>query len=159
MKHSSKAWFREQLRNYQAGEVIDLVDGSYKVSGGVIASQLKRGMKVMAVYNSTNEGFDFVEILGVYALHKWHEHDDEIKKHEHVFSSVKDALTSLDVTSFNDIIEKGFTLRLIIRDIEPRNEGGEESGCEEGDWYYLFNNRFCRGSGAEPLSFFVLKKA
>lgn len=149
--------FWDHLQDIKNGKLITLYDGVYKFARSLTANNLEKGMKLGASYSATNSGIDYVELLGVYALHEDIQHDEEHLKHEHLHHSVKEALERLDAPSLARVRvgHKSYAIRLLVKDLEPAPAGRAQ---DFGDWYYLYNGRFCRGSGAEPLSFFEIKK-
>lgn len=125
------------------GETFDLEDGSkYEFDKPTNGGALKKGDVVFAVHDKYNTGAELYEILGFGNGNKVE------------FDTVKDALKARGVTSLK-ALEKFNTenedkeVRLLVKDLE--------SG-ESGDWFYLFEGRWAYGSGAEPLSFSLVKK-
>ena len=111
----------------------------------VPAALLSKGMKVVATYgNHNNRGEDRVEILGVAADNR---HGEEGVK----FNSVRDAMKDAGVSSLRalEALEKetGVGYYLVVRDY-PMGD--------QGPWFYLFQGRWCRGSGAERLTFTLM---
>ena len=146
---SAREDFQDEWKDYAEGKQIRLLDGLYKYVEPIKAIFLKKGDKIGAgwVGNGTY-GFDFVEILGVYAL-------DAVMEHKnlphHIHHNVREALESVDARSLTNIDTREHSIRLLCKSLE----GDDDS---VGDWYYVFNGRFCRGSGANPLSFFEIAK-
>ena len=145
----SKQDYWDEFQDIKQGKLIRLEDGYYKFEKSVNASQLVKGMKLGATWSGSQYGFDYVELVGVYALHKAKEHDEEHLKHELLHRSVKEALARLDCPALNKVDDDVWALRLYVKDLESK---------DEGDWYYLWKGRFARGSGGEALSFFEIKK-
>jgi len=146
----SKQDYWDEFQDIKQGKLIRLEDGYYKFEKSVNAAQLTKGMKLGATWSGSQYGFDYVELEGVYALHKSKEHDEEYLKHEILHRSVKDALARLDMQgALAKVDDNDWALRLYVKDLESK---------DEGDWYYLYKGRFCRGSGADKLSFFEIKK-
>lgn len=118
----------------------------------ISGKDLRKGMKVAAVYKAMNEGIDFVEILGVTGIDQKYG-DGGVK-----YSSVAEACTAEGVRGVAGLEKKmaaaskergyGHHFYLVLRDI---NNG------DTGAWYYPFHGRWSRGSGAESLTFFLLK--
>lgn len=139
----------------------DSVPAGYKMGDNVQGKSLKAGMKVLAYYNSTNEGVDVVEILGVT------NNDQKYGKGGVKFQSVKEMMESHNcrtlaqvenVDHFRDENHDdwGYHTYLVVRDLNHNMV--ESNGEDFGPWYYVFENRWCRGSGAEKLSFVELVK-
>jgi hypothetical protein len=114
----------------------------------VRGNTLKRGMLLAADYNRFNSGIDYIEILGVTG-------DDQKYGEGGVkYNSVRECFQANGVRSLKQLEEKdgeneyGYSHYLVVRDLLR-----DESGA----WYYLFEGRWSRGSGAEPLSFTEIK--
>lgn len=134
------------------------------------ASSLRKGMKVAASYNAYNHGIDIVEILGVGT-------EDKI-----MFDSVKEAMKAMGVKSMralSDLDERKPAIddhdvvvplevptRLWVKTLGEGRTGGrqvhefdinwlslEKQQQESGPFYYIYEGRWARGSGAEKLSF------
>jgi hypothetical protein len=128
-----------QLRTF-VREVIE--EAAWSPSGAphvynppVPGAALAKGMKVEATYRGLNRGTDQVEILGVAVGNNG---DDGVK-----FNSVKEAMKDAGVTSLR-ALEALDSYHLVVREL-PYGDSGP--------WYYLFQGRWCRGSGAERLTF------
>lgn len=110
----------------------------------VRGSNLSKGMLLSASYNRFNEGTNYVEILGVICKPV----DDYADPTKPDFDSVREAFKAAKVSSLPDLEKKARDdnkmYRLLIRDL-----------CDNdtGDYYYLYDGKWCRGSGAEPLQF------
>lgn len=50
----------------------------------------------------------------------------------------------------------GYEVRMHVTDLDADEEYVKTYGEPEGDWFYEFEGTFCRGSGAEKLSFYSL---
>ena len=134
-------------------------------------SSLAKGMLVEASYNSSNQGTDVVEILGV-SDNKSQYGDGGVK-----YDSVKEAMRAAGVKSLKAMEELdsqneyGFSHRLWVKVLA--HEGGAkflrgnrkyevqwnspaEQADNTGPYYYLYEGRWARGSGAEKLSFRTL---
>jgi hypothetical protein len=108
------------------------------IGAPVPATALKKGMRVLAQYKSYNEGEDRVEVLGIA---KGNSGEGGVE-----FDSVRDAMKAAGVTSLR-ALEGMDDYFLVVRDL-PYGDSGP--------WYYLFKGRWCRGSGAERLTFTLL---
>lgn len=110
----------------------------------VRGNTLKRGMLLAAYYNNFNEGTDFIEILGVTG------NDQKYGEGGVKYNSVKECFQANGVRSLKQLEEKdseneyGYGHYLVAKDLIRG---------ESGAWYYLFEGRWSRGSGAEALSF------
>lgn len=138
MKHRSAI---EKVSDFKHGqETFDIEkDGKtikYKSGGVVSGNALKKGDIVTGSYNQYNQGMDLYEILGVT--------DKEDEKPN--YSSVKEVMQKYGVTSLKGLEEKDKDTKiyLVVRDLEDGDEGA---------WFYVYKGRWCRGSGAEALTF------
>jgi len=135
-------------------EVEGRIPKGYKLGKNLQGKALKKGMKVAAVYSDFNKGVDFNEILGVSG------NDVKYGKGAIRYASVQEALKANGVKTLKALEAKddetsktagyGHRHQLCIRDMHSRDKG-----C----WYYLYNGRWARGSGAEKLTFVELEKA
>ena len=130
---------------------LDMLDAAMADGWGfgptVKGSALAKGMKVAGIYRATNAGLDFYEVLGV---------TDDTQKYGEggvAFDSVKECMAAKGVKSLKALEELqrkneyGMSSYLVVRDIVTG---------EEGPWFYLFGGRWCRGSGAEALTFITI---
>lgn len=110
---------------------------------------LEKGQIVLASYSSTNQGAQVYEILGF---------TDDDKKYGDggvKFDSVKDLLKAKGVATLKELEalqnknEYGLRSYIVVRDLDDK---------EEGPWFYLYKGSWSRGSGAEKLSFVLLKE-
>jgi hypothetical protein len=117
----------------------------------VRGNTLRRGMLVSASYKQFNEGTDYVEILGVTG------NDEKYGEGGVKYNSVKECLQANGVRSLKQLEEKdnegeyGYSHYLVAKDLLAKEDDPEDH--KSGAWYYLFEGRWCRGSGAEALSF------
>lgn len=128
----------------------------YRVVKGCHGKSLKEGMLVLAKYNSTNYGVQLYKILGVTDCFKTYGEEDTGKNP--TFKSVKAAMLKYGAVSLEDLKDRqhkclelsgckdtyGHDSYLVAQDLEDN---------EFGPWFYISENKWCRGSGAEPLSF------
>lgn len=116
-------------------------------------NQLKKGMVVLGRYNSFNQGVDICKILGVTGDDKQYG-EGGVK-----FNSVKECLqhynvrTLKELEALQDENEHGYQSYLFVEDMED-----VEHQYKRGPWYYLDGGRWCRGSGAEKLSFTLMEE-
>ena len=160
MAHSSKfssgAFGRRRdavdtVNTFKAGhETYETTKGeTYKAVRPVKALALKRGMTVLASYNKYNQGVELVEILG------FTDNDEQYGAGGVKFDSLEELMSAKNVTSIaglEALQEKepyGHHFYMVIRDLE---------NGDEGPFYYFFEGRIVRGSGAEPLTFTEVKK-
>jgi hypothetical protein len=126
----------------------------YKASKRLAGNALKKGMVVLARYNSFNQGVDICKVLGVTGDEKQYG-EGGVK-----FNSVRECLNHYDVKSvkaleaLQDENEYGFSSYLYVEDMEDV----EDARHQRGPWYYIDEGRWCRGSGAEKLSFTLLEE-
>jgi len=142
----------------RGNEPLEVGSKTYKAKGPVKGTQLKKGMIVLATYNQVNQGTDLYEILGVT---DW---DPKYGEGGVKFNSVKDAMRSAGVVTLKDLDEKtwekakrkwgtdegyGHGYYLVVKDLVSN---------DSGSWFYLYNGRWSRGSGAEKLSFVLMEE-
>ena len=146
----------ENVRRVAKGEdTVILSNGKeYKAVKRLPGNSLKKGMVVLAHYNSFNQGVDICKILGVTGDEKPHG-EGGIK-----FNSVRECMNHHDVKTIKalealqDENEYGYQSHLFVEDMEDV----EDPRHKRGPWYYLHEGRWCRGSGAEKLSFVLLEE-
>jgi hypothetical protein len=121
----------------------------YKAVKRLRAPALAKGMVVLAYYDAGNAGSDLYEILGFTG--------DEEKYGEGgvKFDTAKEVYKNYGVKNL-DTLEKhqdknghGYSTYLTVKDLNRD---------ESGPWFYAFQGRWSRGSGAEPLSFILMEK-
>jgi len=126
----------------------------YRATKRLAGNALKKGMVVLAYYNSFNQGVDICKVLGVTG-HEGKYGDGGIK-----FNSVKECMNHYDVKTLKalealqDENEYGHSSYLFVEDMEDV----EDTKNKRGPWYYLDEGRWCRGSGAEKLSFVLMEE-
>ena len=139
LKPTFKEFLINEARDWRQPKQTDFEYGK-----AVRGNALRRGMLVSARYNRFNQGEDFIEILGVSGDEKKYG-EGGIK-----YNSVKECLQANGVRSLKELEEKdrhneyGYHHYLFAKDIIDG---------DSGPWYYLSEGRWCRGTGAEPLSF------
>lgn len=138
----------------QGQEPVTLSNGrTYKAVKNLTGLAIAAGQVVIARYNSFNQGVDICKILGVTDMETKYG-DGGIK-----FKSVKEALmhyqvkTLKELEALGDEKEYGHGCYLYVEDMED-----VEHQYKRGPWYYLDEGRWCRGSGAEKLSFSLMEE-
>ncbi len=131
-------------------DTVNLSDGrKFRSVGPVKSPALVAGTIMMASYNSYNQGADVLEVLG-YSTTK----DEDTAN----FASLKDAAKAFGVKTLNALEDAvnaangggyGGGIHMVVKDLEDGKSGG---------WFYVSQGRFCRGSGAERLSFTKLEQ-
>lgn len=117
----------------------------FEFGRAVRGNTLKRGMLLAAEYNRFNQGIDYIEILGITG------NEQKYGEGGVKYNSVKECFQANGVRSMKQLEEKdgeldyGYGHYIFAKDLLRENESGP--------WYYLFEGRWSRGSGAEPLSF------
>jgi hypothetical protein len=161
LKHLQSG-FLKSPRSIDAAKAVANGDDSVALNNGkhylavkqLAGRALKKGMVVLAKYNTFNQGVDIVKILGVTGDENKHG-TGGIK-----FDSVKEAMDHYGVKTVKELEEKqrkndyGHTSHLMVEDMEDV----EKDQYKRGPWYYLSGGRWVRGSGAEPLSFVLLEE-
>ena len=117
----------------------------------ITSKQLVAGMKINATYyNCSIERSDDYEFLGFT--------DDKVAYGEGAkvsFKSSKELLkhynvkTMKELEKLQDENEYGYSSRMVVKDLKTG---------EIGPWFYLFEGRWCRGSGADKLSFKLIEE-
>ena len=120
-------------------ETYEFEDGrTFKFTKNILGSKLEKGQIVLASYNANNQGAHIYEIKGLT--------DQENEKVN--FDSVKDVLKKYDVRSLKALEDATNDVHLVVKDLESGDEGA---------WFYLYNGRWSRGSGAEALTFSLVE--
>lgn len=139
----------------------------YKNGGQVRGNALEKGMQVLATYNQYNQGAEAIEILGIT------DDNDAIKgsREKVVWTSVRAMLKAKGFTSLKALYDSHLKVAQDfyqaqragkIPKYEKLDQGNpvlytrDMTNDDEGAWYYLFEGRWARGSGAEKLSFYKL---
>lgn len=140
--------------------------------------QLEKGQLVLTTYDSYNTGYGLYEILG---LTGWDEEyggkaaiGEPYDADEHIeFDSVEDLMEAEGVDTLGELERKqdqrvreggedmwGHHSYLVVRDLQwdPDDEHFGGPNYKQGPWFYQSGGRWCRGSGAEPLSFVLLEE-
>jgi hypothetical protein len=122
-----------------------------------------RSMKVGNIYgdsyHATNAGYDVFEFLGYSDI------DEKYGEGGVKFQSINEVYRKYGVRSLQALTDKCY-------EIAKRNYGTdayghdiymwekflEETMPEPGGYYYIFEGRWCRGSGAEPLTFWEVEE-
>lgn len=138
---------KQMIAAFKAGEdSFELDNGDeFMFDKPTNGGSLKKGDVVFAVHDKYNTGAELYEVLGFGG-------DDEKVKYD----TVKAALAGTGTKSLKELEEynsnqksRDDEVRLIVKDL---NDGSS------GAWFYLHGGRWCYGSGAEPLSFSLVKK-
>lgn len=133
-----------------SGEVIETKKGKFKPVKPIKSGNLKKGDYFLGYYSKYNQGADIYKFNGFTG--------DETAYGEGkitLYSSLKDLLKKYNVKKLSELEalqnenEYGYQSYMNVTDVD--------SG-ETGSWFYLYKGRWSRGSGAEYLSFHLLKK-
>ena len=123
--------------------------GSYQAVRNLQGRSICAGMHVLASYNKYNQGADLYEVLG------FTDHKQVYGEGGVVFNSVREVFKHYGVKSLVDLEklqnknEYGHGTYMVIKDMDTGAAGA---------WFYLFEGRWSRGSGAEPLSFTKMER-
>lgn len=143
---------KEKVKDVTAGKETVIVNNKEYTSilnRAIEHTNLKKGMVVLASYNKYNQGAHIYEILGFTGTDKKYG-DGGVK-----FNSVKEVMDSEGVKTLDELEEKqneneyGFHTYMVVKDLDDN---------EEGPWFYLFEGKWSSGSGAEPLSFWLMEE-
>lgn len=131
---------KDMVAAFRAGEeTFDLSNGDmYQAKKALNYRQLKKGMMVFASYNKYNQGAELYEILGV---------SDGKDTDKPVYDSMMDAMKANNAKTLRELEDAD--CHIVVRDLEDGEEGG---------FFYIFEGRIVRGSGAEPVSFVEVEK-
>lgn len=122
----------------------------FRIGKIVRGNTLKRGMKLSASYSKVNEGTDYLEVLGFTGNdQKYGEGGVKYNSIQEIFRVTRGVSTLKQLEEHDNKNEYGYHHYMVARDIDPNST----AKGEEGAWYYIFEGRWSRGSGAEPLSF------
>ena len=130
-------------------EPIETKNGIFIPDKPIKSSQLQAGDYIIGFYNSYNQGAD------VYQFNGFTGHEKKYGEGPVKFKNAKELFAAYGVKSykeleeFQDQYEYGHASYMNVKDID--------SG-DEGSWFYLYKGRWARGTGAETLSFYLLKK-
>jgi hypothetical protein len=131
---------KELVALFKNGEgTADLPDGSkYKAVKPIKGTDLAKGMVVFSSYNAYNQGAHIYEIMGVT------KGDSETI----AYDSVKEAMKANGCKSLKELDDK----------IEPHLYVKDLADGDAGPFMYIYNGRWCTGSGAEANSFHAIEK-
>ena len=121
---------------------------TWKAVGTLDSADLEAGFHVAAFYDDVNQGVAFDQIVGFSVTDA--DHYSPV-----AYRSARELLTAYGAKSLADLEsqQKGstrFTIRVIMLD-------QEENGPHNP--YYIYQGKWCKGSGAEPLEFLRIEKA
>ena len=143
---------RYLIRCIAKGDTIRATNGSmFRGIRRIQQTELKAGMVVLAGYAHYNNGVDVCEVLGFTG---W---DESYGKGGVKFQSLKELMSAEDVSTpkqleaKQDENEYGYQSYLVVRELDT-------DVPDEGPWYYQYEGRWVRGSGAEALSFVLLEE-
>lgn len=147
MHRSPKA--REKVKDVTSGkDSVAIKKKEYQSTGkSVRHTDLKKGMVVLASHDKYNQGAEIYEILGFTGSEKQYG-DGGVK-----FDSIKDVMNTEGVKTLKELEDKqnknkyGFHTYMVVKDLNTN---------ESGPWFYLFEGKMSYGSGAEPLSFWLM---
>ena len=136
---------KQLIASFRGGEEdFELPNGErYEFDKPTNGGALKKGDIVFALHQKYNTGAELYEILGFGG------DDGKVK-----YATVKDALKATGTKNLKELEKynegkKDDEVRLIVKDLADGDTGA---------FFYLFEGRWCYGSGAEPLTFCLVKK-
>ncbi len=116
---------------------------------------LQKGQYILAYYNKVNTGTDFFRVEGFGVAEERSLNEKSLENRiEFLVDSQKELFKKYNVKSLDEL-ESKFVLNtgkspiLLLRWYED----GDPNKEMLSDTYYIDDNRWCRGSGSEPLSF------
>jgi len=133
----------------------------WTVIGSIHGKSLREGDIVLIKYNFTNCGVGIYKIHGVTDCKNKYGEGEDISALS--FKSVKEVLKKYDAKTLEDlkIKQHEFMVAQGVKDTYGHDSHlyvEDLSDGERGGWFYISENKWCRGSGAEPLSFTLLKE-
>lgn len=120
---------------------------------------LQKGQYILAYYNKVNTGTDFFRVEGFGVAEESSLNGKSLKDRiELLVDSQKELFKKYNVKSLDELKSKFYKFRELNTGKEPIllmswYEFGDPNNEMLSDIYYIADNRWCRGSGAEPLSF------
>ena len=120
---------------------------------------LQKGQYILSYYNKVNTGTDFFRVEGFGVAEEFSANGKSLENRiEFLVDSQKELFKKYNVKSLDELNSKFFKFGELNTGKEPTllmtwYEGGNPNNEMLSDIYYIDENRWCRGSGAEPLSF------
>lgn len=122
----------------------------FRIGKNVRSNNIRRGMMLAAPYNNGgNEFTDYIEVLGFTG------NDQKYGEGGVKYNSAKEMYKANNVTSLKALEAKdneneyGYSHYMYLRDLTDDSQGS---------WFYIFEGRWVRGSGADRLSFYELER-
>lgn len=142
---------RAKVKDVTSGkDTVTLKNKEYQSTGQAVRhTDLEKGMIVLASHDKYNQGAEVYEILGFTGT------DKKYGKGGAKFNSIKDVMNDEGVKTLKELEEKqnkneyGFHTYMVVKDL---NDG------DTGPFFYLFEGKMSYGSGAEPLSFWLMEE-
>lgn len=144
----------DAVDNAKGGEVINTPKGDFQAVKSIKSIELKPGDVFLSTYNQFNQGAEIHEFVGI--TDDSTKYGEQFEKQKKVtFKTVKDCLRHYKVSSLK-----------ALEELQRKNEYGYQSYMcvkdlidgDSGAWFYIYQGKWCRGSGAEKLSFTLLKR-
>lgn len=120
---------------------------------------LQKGQYILSYYNKVNTGTDFFRVEGFGVAEESSLNGKSLENRiEFLVDSQKELFKKYNVKSLDELKSKFFKFGELNTGKEPTllmtwYEDGNPNNEMLSDVYYIDDNRWCRGSGAEPLSF------
>ena len=119
---------------------------TYTSKGTISSTKLEPGMFVLISYNSTNQGADIYEFMGYT--------DDPNKQDVVKYKTIQELKDKYKVASLPklenvELDNSDIDFAMIVKDVKTEEVGG---------WFYLYEGKWSRGSGAESLSFTLIEE-
>ena len=145
MKPTFKEFLIEARYQRQTFEPTD-----FRIGKNVRSNMIRRGMMLAAPHkNFGNEFTDYVEVLGFTG------NDQKYGEGGVKYNSAKEMYKANNVTGLkaleakDDENEYGYAHYMYLRDLKDNSQGA---------WFYIFEGRWVRGSGADRVTFFELER-
>ncbi len=141
-------------------QFITNVDGQiFEKSKAKKSIGLQKGQYILSYYNKVNTGTDFFRVEGFGVAEESSLNGKSLENRiEFLVDSQKELFKKYNVKSLDELKSKFFKFGELNTGKEPTllmtwYEDGNPNNEMLSDVYYIDENRWCRGSGAEPLSF------
>jgi hypothetical protein len=141
-------------------QFITNADGQiFKKSKAKKSIGLQKGQYILSYYNKVNTGTDFFRVEGFGVADESSLNGKSLENRiEFLVDSQKELFKKYNVKSLDELKSKFFKFGELNTGKDPIllitwYEDGNPNNEMLSDVYYIDDNRWCRGSGAEPLSF------
>jgi len=153
-----RGWGWENSNKIRKENVVKVKDLYYYFVKPIRVSQMVAGQIYGDSYKKFNSGYDVIIFNGFTDMDDKYGNSNIVK-----FKSAKELLTAYGVRSWKALEAKQ---KELAKERYAADDYGHESYMsatdletkDSGAWYYLFEGRWVRGSGAEPLTFWEVEE-